>query len=457
MPVDPAIVCIQKFELGAPRGVAHPPSVAQVPVGVLVRALRPIKLVREHPKAGPRSAPELYSANGGAQTTVGEKHSQGTRDSLEAALPESSTIARPRKRTFKRNELFLTNFKISNLDAVAQVGRFIMSAVRRTANLDAVAQVGRFIMGGVRRIANLDAAAQVGHFMSGVCRVAARAVAVAVVILGLGFLVSTNRALLTAAEENITPRAAFLMEDDFGGGAGDGWQAPHSLVADESGGVRVEGLVLHRETMELSSYRMDFEAKLSSGGVGWVIGAQDNENYHLYKLEKSAPRSEKPYRVVHYPVVGGEADTTKTVSAEVSLELNEHVVHRFSVRVREGRVITLINGQSVDYWVPREWKAGGIGFFGNKGESSLIYYVTAYSNQDFLGLSLAVALDAIRSFQGFLDRSARVSGVLKDGFFSKSLPDSRELSSIPGTIHIAEPSLTLANPRFSPPGGRSTR
>ena len=235
--------------------------------------------------------------------------------------------------------------------------------------------------------------------MSGVRR-AAPAVAVVVVVLGLGLLVSRGRAVLTAAEENITPRAAFLMEDDFEGGAGDGWHAPHSLVADESGAVRVVGLTLHGETMRLSSYRMDFEAKVSSGAVGWVIGAQDSENYHLYKLEKSARRSERPYRVVHYPVVGGKADTTKIVSKEVSLELDEEDFHRISVRVSEGRILTLINGQSVDYWVPQEWKVGGIGFFGNKGESSLIRYVTAYSNQDFLGLSLAATLDAIKCFKG---------------------------------------------------------
>ena len=236
--------------------------------------------------------------------------------------------------------------------------------------------------------------------MSGVRRVAASAVAVLVVVLGLGLLVSKRRAVLAAVEENIRPRAAFLMEDDFEGGAGDGWHAPHSLVPEESGAVRVEGLVLHRETMWLSNYRMDFEAKLSPGAVAWVIGAQDHENYHLYKLERAAPSSEHPYRIVHYSVVGGEPDTTKAVSTEVSPELNEDTVQRFSVRVREGRVVTLINGRSVDYWAPQEWKAGGIGFFGNKSESSLIYYVTAYSNQDFLGLSLAVVLDAIKSLQG---------------------------------------------------------
>ena len=239
------------------------------------------------------------------------------------------------------------------------------------------------------------------HFMRGVRRVAAPALAV-VVVVGLGLLVSSSRDLLTAAEEYITPRAAFLMEDDFEGGAGAGWNAPHSLVADESGAVRVEGLTLHSETMRLSSYRMDFEAKVSSGAVGWVIGAQDSENYHLYKLEKSARQSERPYRVVHYPVVGGKADTTKTVSKEVSMELGGEDFHRISVRVREGRVVTLINGQSVDYWVPQEWTAGGIGFFGNKGESSLIRYVTAYSNQDFLGLSLAAALDAIKWYRASL-------------------------------------------------------
>ena len=394
IPVDPAIVCIQKFELGAPQGVAHPPSVAQVPAGVLVRALRPIKLVGERPKVGPRSAPELHSANAGAQTTVREKHRRGTRDSLEAALPESSAIAEPRKRTFKRSGLeellessrFFANFKTSILDAVAQVGLF-MSGVRGTSNLDAVTQVGRFIMSGVRRIA-------------------APALAAVVVVVGLGLLVSSSGALLTAAEDNITPRAAFLMEDDFRGGARDDWNAPHSLVADESGAVHVEGLTLHCETMGLLHYRMDFEAKVSSGAVGWVIGARDSENYHLYKLEKSASQSEQSYRVVHYPVVEGKADTTKTVSKEVSLELDEEEFQRISVRVREGRILTLINGQSVDYWVPEEWKPGGIGFFGNKDELSLIRYVTAYSNQDFLGLSLAVALDAIRSLQGLLAGSA---------------------------------------------------
>ena len=240
--------------------------------------------------------------------------------------------------------------------------------------------------------------------MSAVRRVAVPAV---VVVLGLGLLLAlTNRAVLTAVEKKITPRAAFLMEDDFEGGAGDGWHAPHFLVADESGAVRVEGLTLHSETMGLSYYRMDFEVKVSSGAVGWVIGAQDSKNYHLYKLEKLSPQSEQSYRVVHYPVVGGEADTTKIVSKEISLELAEEGFHRISVRVREGRILTLIDGQSVDYWVPQEWKVGGIGFFGDKGESSLIRYVTAYSNQDFWGLSLAAALDAIKLFQGFLDDSA---------------------------------------------------
>ena len=304
-------------------------------------------LVREHSKVAPRPTPELGSADVQAQAALQGKHADGTAASLEAAKGTES-------------------LKALNLGAAFARG---------------------------------------GHFLLGVRRIAVPAFVAVVVFLGGGLLVSTN-GLLAAAEENITPRAAFMIEDDFGGGASDDWNAPHSLIPEESGAVRVEGLVLHRETMQLSSYRMDFEVKLSSGTVGWVIGARDHENYHLYKLEKTPPRSENPYRVVHYPVVAGEADTTNAVSTEVSLELNEHVIHRFSVRVREGRVVTFINGQSVDYWAPQEWKAGGVGFFGDKSEASMICYVTAYSNQDFLGLSLAVALDALKSFQGFLAGSA---------------------------------------------------
>ncbi len=230
--------------------------------------------------------------------------------------------------------------------------------------------------------------------MSMVRKATGPAVAGVVVVLGLGLLVSKRHAVLTAVEKKVTLRAAFFMEDDFEGGAGDGWDAPHSFVADKSGAVRVQGLALHGETMRLAEYRMDFEAKVASGGVSWVLGAQDSENYHLYKLEKSA-QSGQSYRVVHYPVVEGKADTAQAVSKEISLEPAEDDFHRISVRVREGRIVTLINGRGVDYWTPQEWNAGGIGFFGKKGGSSLIRYVVAYSNQDFLGLSLAATLDAI--------------------------------------------------------------
>ena len=367
----------QKVELAALRHVACPPSVAVEPAGVWGCPLQPIKLIRERPHSAPSSAPLAVSASVVPQTPPSATHSHAAFNPLETTRRAGSAVARPRKRATKG---------------------------RRKDGL----REGQGLFAKLKALGpNLGAAfTWAGNCLVGVRRIAAPALVTVVFVLGVGSFFSTNNALLTAAEENISPRAAFLMEDDFGGGADDGWYAPQSLIPEESGAVRVEGLVLHSETMQLSSYRMDFEAKLSSGTVGWVIGARDHENYHLYKLEKSAPRSESPYRVVHYPVVGGEADTSNAISTEVSLDLNEHVVHRFSVRVRDGRVVTFINGQSVDYWAPQEWKAGGVGFFGDKSEASLICYVTAYSNQDFLGLSLAVALDAIKSFQGFLAGSA---------------------------------------------------
>lgn len=375
--VYPAAVSMRKLGFGTLSGAADPPSIAKRSVGLRACPLRPINLIRERPNAAPSSAPLPHSASAAAQTPARGNHDDAAFSSPEATRRAGSTISRPRQRTVK---------------------------VRKRGGL--VESLG--LLPKLKALTpNLGAAfAQIGNFLGGVRRIAVPALVAIVVFLGAGFLVSTNGGLLAAAEENISPRAAFLMEDDFGGGADDGWYAPQSLIPEESGAVRVEGLVLHSETMQLSSYRMDFEAKLSSGMVGWVIGARDHKNYHLFKLEKSAPRSESPYRVVHYAVVAGEADTSNAVSTEVSLDLNEHVVHRFSVRVREGRVVTFINGQSVDYWVPQEWQAGGVGFFGDESESSLICYVTAYSNQDFLGLSLAVALDALKSFQGFVAGSA---------------------------------------------------
>ena len=234
--------------------------------------------------------------------------------------------------------------------------------------------------------------------MSNIRRIARGAAATALVALALGLLVSKRHIVLRSVEKNITPRAAFLVEDDFEGGAGDGWHPPDSLVAAQPGAVRVDGLAIHNETMELSTYRMDFEAKVASGGVSWILGAQNSANYHLYKLEKSG-QSKQSYRVVHYPVVEGKSVTTQTVSKAISLEPVEEDFHQISVRVSEGRIMTMIDGRSVDHWTPLEWNPGGIGFFGAKGGSSLIRYVVVHSNQDFWGMSLAATLITIHCFE----------------------------------------------------------
>ena len=368
--VEPGMASMQKFERALAREVAAPLNIALEPAGYRKSPLRPIKLVGKRCKTTPRPAQQpaqqMDAANLESPAAPGEAHDQETRDSSEGALPAKSAVAYPTNKSAKQKQL-PAKLKTQGLRTV-----FAALSQRLTG-------VGR---GGV-----------------------AAAVAV-IAVVGLGLLFSTNSAFLTAAQESIAPRAAILMEDDFGAGGREGWDAPNSLVANEAGGVRVEGLMLHTETMQLADYRMDFEASLSSGSVAWVIDAKDSQNYHLYKLEKAPPQSEKPYQVVHYPVVNGEADITEAVAKEVPQELNDQVFHRFSVRVREGRIFTFVNGESVDYWTPDERPIGGIGFFGSKDEPSVIGYVTTYSNQDFLGFSLAIALDANKSFQGYLDSPA---------------------------------------------------
>ena len=370
IPVEPGVARMQTFEWAVPREVAAPLNVALAPAGDRKCPLRPIKLVGKRPKTTPRPAREMDADNLGAPATPRKAYRQETReetrDSSVGAFSTKSVAADPRKKSVK----------------------------------------GKWLPANIKIPSPAIVFAPLMHGLIGIRRIAVPAAVAVVVALGLGSLFSRNSAILTAAEENIGPRAAFLMEDDFGGEGRQGWDAPNSLVAIEAGGVRVEGLTLHTETMQLSDYRMDFEASVSSGAVSWVVRAQDRENYHLYRLEKARKKSATPYRVVHYPVVDGKADTSQAASNDVSQELNEQVYHRFSVRVREGRVVTFVNGESVDYWVPQERTVGGIGFFGSKAKPSMIGYVTTYSNQDFLGLSLAVALDAIKSFQEYLDQSA---------------------------------------------------
>jgi hypothetical protein len=198
----------------------------------------------------------------------------------------------------------------------------------------------------------------------------------------------------------VKARAAFQIIDHFDNGVGDWWD-DHGLVADQGGAVRVAGLSLHRETMDLSSYRMDFEAKIDSRSVGWVVRAADRETYYAFKLLQSGNK-DKAYKLVRYPVVNGTPDLTQKAELDVPADLMMEEYNRISMRTQDNQLVTFINGRSVDFWRESRLPRGGVGFWVEKGESGRVRQLAVSGNEDFWGLTLYAAMETAHAVNHFV-------------------------------------------------------
>ena len=196
----------------------------------------------------------------------------------------------------------------------------------------------------------------------------------------------------------IRERAAFFIVDDFEQGA-EKWISEGSMTFDPGGLFRVNGMALREDTLNLESYRFDFDAKIETGAVGWAVRARDMQNYYAFKLIETKRQATSLYELHRYAVIDGvETAAAAKVRIPVPGHLpNQDDFNRISMRVRGSQIMTLVNGWGVDYWRDSRLERGGIGFLAENGESSLISRVTVSGNDDTWGLILYGTIETIRS------------------------------------------------------------
>lgn len=197
----------------------------------------------------------------------------------------------------------------------------------------------------------------------------------------------------------IRERAAFFIVDDFTNGV-DHWVNNASLEVDPAGWLTVqEGLALHGGTQSLESYRFDFDAKIQSKAVGWVVRAPDTRNYYAYKLNQTGSRKSPIYSLSRYSMIDGiRGAITQNIDVPAHLT-RAGDFNRVSVRVVGDQMTTLINGWGVDFWRDAEIKRGGVGLLADKGESALIRKMTVSGNDDTWGMILYGTMESVRSVQ----------------------------------------------------------
>ncbi|MCB9383038.1 MAG: hypothetical protein H6509_00365 [Bryobacterales bacterium] len=208
---------------------------------------------------------------------------------------------------------------------------------------------------------------------------------------------------IVAAMDNLSrpiqERAAFQISDEFTSGI-ENWASARSLDVDPAGWLKMrQGLALNTETMRLTDYRMDFDAKIQNRAVGWVVRAPDTDNFYEFKLFQNGTAANPQYSLARYSMLDG----VKTLVAE-GIEVPSHLAkpddfNRISMRVVGDNVTTLINGWGVDHWRDGAIKRGGVGLIADAGESALVRKMTVSGNDDTWGLILYGAIESVRSVQ----------------------------------------------------------
>lgn len=200
----------------------------------------------------------------------------------------------------------------------------------------------------------------------------------------------------------IQERAAFFIVDDFTRGV-DHWMSDRALNVDPAGWLTVqEGLALHGGTTDLESYRFDFDAKIQSRAVGWVVRAPDRDNYYGFKLTQSGSTSSPNYSLSRFSLIEGVKSVAAQAIEVPSNLARDNDFNRISVRVIDDQITTLINGWGIDYWRDDRLDHGGVGLLADSGESALVRKMTVAGNDDTWGLILYGTLESIRSVQDFL-------------------------------------------------------
>src|SRR5579885_3398890 len=134
----------------------------------------------------------------------------------------------------------------------------------------------------------------------------------------------------------------------------------------EPGVRREHEISVLRPSLNLTDYRLQFEAQIESKALGWVYRAQDGKNYYVNKLEIVKPGLDPAIALVRFAVINGQEQPR----AQLPLALPVHLDTLYKIRFDAvgDRFTTYVQDQKVDEWTDDRLKMGGIGLYNERGE-----------------------------------------------------------------------------------------
>lgn len=184
-------------------------------------------------------------------------------------------------------------------------------------------------------------------------------------------------------------RSTISLREDFSMDLRN-WQSAASSV---SGGwskvgnaVRIGDLRIWKPTLTLADYNIEFAGQIESRAMSWAYRAQDSQNFYATKIAvhrgESGIGTGGRAEIVRYMMSNGRQ--VNRVALPIPVPAVDNMLYDVKMRVRGDRFTTMVNGHVVDSWSDRRLRRGGVGFFNEPGERSMLHWVAISERESFL-------------------------------------------------------------------------
>lgn len=134
----------------------------------------------------------------------------------------------------------------------------------------------------------------------------------------------------------------------------------------EPGVRKAHEISVLRPTLNMTDYRISFEAQIEAKALGWIYRAQDAKNFYVSKLEIVKAGLEPTVALVRYAIVNGEEQPHSQFPLTMPVRIDTLYKVRFDAI--GNHFTTWIQDQKVDDWTDERLKTGGVGLYSDRGE-----------------------------------------------------------------------------------------
>ncbi|MCC6294188.1 MAG: hypothetical protein IT164_16180 [Bryobacterales bacterium] len=146
---------------------------------------------------------------------------------------------------------------------------------------------------------------------------------------------------------------------------------PSEWTVVKAGGAGASGrtLTLHKASMELTNYQVEFVGTVEHRALGWAVRVQDPANYYAAKLRLN-PTGKARLSFLRWRVVDGVPGPETVLPLEMPLPSNEQ--YQVKVDVRDSRIVTSVQGTVIDRWTDETFSKGGFAYTNQNTERGKI-------------------------------------------------------------------------------------